>query len=166
MRPWHPLNHRSLRRQGSCRRFQQPAMTQSPSRNRKPPWADPPTARQIRLNVCSWWPGGARARAPLSSSRCSTCPRIFAINSGSSAQAVKQGRLSAWLKKVPAERRRACPSEAVVRAGNDPQRAATLRTGLDVDCKHPLQSLHSHHWFRSSKAAMGRKRSLDPPHWQ
>jgi hypothetical protein len=38
---------------------------------------------------------------------------------------------------------RKCPSEAVSRAGNDPQRAAAVGTGLDIDCKHPIHSLHS-----------------------
>jgi len=64
------------------------------------------------------------------------------LAAGQEAQAVKQGRLSALLKKVPAERRRACPSEAVARAGNDPQRATAVGTGLDVDGEYVLQALH------------------------
>ena len=35
------------------------------------------------------------------------------------------------LKKVPAERRGACPSEAVARASNDPQLTATFGAGLE-----------------------------------
>jgi hypothetical protein len=41
--------------------------------------------------------------------------------------------------------------------GNDAKLAATLRTGRNVDLKHPLEALHSQHWFRISKAAMGRQ---------
>jgi hypothetical protein len=31
-------------------------------------------------------------------------------------------------------------------AGNDPQRAAAMRTGLDVDGEHALEALRSGHW--------------------
>jgi hypothetical protein len=49
-----------------------------------------------------------------------------------------------------------CPSEAVARAGDDSEFAAACGTGLDVDGENPLETLRSQHWFRSSRAAMGR----------
>jgi hypothetical protein len=64
---------------------------------------------------------------------------------GQEAQAAKQGRLSALLKKVPAERRRACPSEAVARAGDHPQFAATFGAGFNINRKHPPEALSPSH---------------------
>jgi len=42
IRLWRPLNHRDLRREGSCTRSEQPVMTQFPDRSRTRPWTDHP----------------------------------------------------------------------------------------------------------------------------
>jgi hypothetical protein len=38
--------------------------------------------------------------------------------------------------------------QGLIDTGEDPEFAAAMGTGLDVDCKHPLEALHSQHWLR------------------